>query len=86
MRINNVVNAKNKIKEISENTVNSKHPNLLYFHWTRYLNNDALKTFLALEKTQQLETPNLQFNLATYYAKRDQNIKFVVSRFRANQY
>lgn len=86
MRINNVVNAKNKIKEISENTVNSKHPSLLYFHWTRYLNNDALKTFLALEKTQQLETPNLQFNLATYYAKRDQNIKFVVSRFRANQY
>lgn len=72
MRVNNVAQAKQRIKEISEATVNSKHPNLLYYHWSRYLNNDALEAFLALENTKILETPDLQLNLATYYAKRDQ--------------
>ncbi|WP_076417943.1 DUF2989 domain-containing protein [Colwellia sp. UCD-KL20] len=73
MRINNVVDAKKRIKEISDTTKDSKHPSLLYYHWTRHLNKNALQSFLALEDTHQLETPKLQFNLATYYAKRDQN-------------
>lgn len=73
MRINNVVEAKKRIKDISDDTKDSKHPSLLYYHWTRHLNKEALQTFLALENTHQLETPSLQFNLATYYAKKDQN-------------
>lgn len=73
MRINNVSKAKAKIKEISEVTKSSNLPELLYFHWSRYIDKDALKRFLELEKTQQLETAELQFKLATYYAKRDQN-------------
>lgn len=72
-RINNMIKATKRIKEISDNTVNSKHPGLLYFHWSRYLNKNALQTFLALEDTKQLETPTLQLNLATYYAKTDQS-------------
>lgn len=71
MRITNVVKAKQKIAEISEATKTSKHPSLLYFHWSRYLDKNALQEFLNLEKTNQLETPELQLNLATYYAKKD---------------
>jgi hypothetical protein len=73
MRIANVAKAKKRIKEISDETINSNHPSLLYYHWTRYLNKNALQNFLALENTKQLETPTLQLNLATYYAKKDQN-------------
>lgn len=73
MRITNVVKAKKKIEEISQATKSSKHPNLLYYHWSRYLDNEALQEFLNLEKTNQLETPELQLNLATYYAKKDPN-------------
>ena len=73
MRINNAVNANKRIKEISDSTLNSNHPRLLYYHWSRYLNKDALQKFLALENTKELETPNLQLNLATYYAKIDQS-------------
>ena len=73
MRVNNLTIANKRIKEISEQTKGLKHPNLLYFHWTRYLDNNALDTFLALENTKQLETPNLQFKLATYYAKINEN-------------
>lgn len=72
-RIGNVVKAKNKINDITKQTANSKHPDLLYFHWSRHLNHHSLNAFLALENTNALETPHLQFNLATYYAKTDSN-------------
>ena len=70
-RINNLAIAKQKIKRISEITQYSEHPRLLYYHWSRYLNKDALQKLLALENTPSLETPESQFELATYYAKRD---------------
>lgn len=73
MRISNVAKAKERIAEISKETQNSNHPGILYYQWSRYLNNNALQAFLALEDTNELETPHLQFNLATYYAKIDQN-------------
>lgn len=70
-RVDNVVKAKQKIKELSDETKNSMQPELLYFHWTRYLNEGALEKFLAMEGSPELETPESQFNLATYYIKRD---------------
>lgn len=70
-RINNAVTARQRIKEISIDTKNSEHPELLYFHWTRYLNEQALAKFLKMEGSAALETPQSQFNLATYYIKRD---------------
>lgn len=72
-RINNMMKARARFEEISELTVNSEHPRLLYFHWTRFLNEKALGKFLALEGTGALETPESQFELATYYTKIDQN-------------
>jgi len=72
-RIENMMAARQKIEEISEQTKNSEHPRLLYYHWTRFLNNEALEKFLALEGTKALETPESLFELATYYTKRDQS-------------
>lgn len=71
IRTNNVFKAQEKIKEISLATVNSEHPDLLFFHWSRYLNEQSLNKFIALEGNELLEQPNRQVNLASYYAKRD---------------
>lgn len=70
-RVNNMIKARERIKEISEETRNSDHPRLLYFHWTRYMDEAALEKFLSYEGSSELETPESQFELATYYAKRD---------------
>lgn len=71
IRVDNYLNAQEKIKRLSEETKDSEHPELLFFHWSRYLNETSLEKFLALQGSQQLETPQSQFNLATYYIKRD---------------
>ena len=73
MRIDNVIKAQAKIKEIAIATRNSEHPDLLFFHWSRYLNENSLNKFVALEGNELLERPNRQVNLASYYAKRDPN-------------
>lgn len=72
-RINNAIKAKEQIRLISENTSDSNHPHLLYYHWSRYLSDVALSKFLKKEGTKVLENPESQFNLATYYSKRDQD-------------
>jgi hypothetical protein len=71
MRINNIIKAQKKIKDISLATKNSDHPDLLYFHWSRYLDERALNKFIALEGHALLEKPARQVYLASYYAKRD---------------
>jgi len=73
IRVNNILKAQEKIEEISNATRTSEHPDLLYFHWSRYLNEHALNKFIALEGSEILEKPNRQVNLASYYAKRDAN-------------
>ncbi|WP_448211647.1 DUF2989 domain-containing protein [Colwellia sp. MEBiC06753] len=70
-RIDNFVKAKERIKEISDDTRNSEHPELLFYHWSRYLSEPALAKFLKLEGSRALETQTSQFHLATYYIKRD---------------
>ena len=73
IRIDNVIKAQAKIKEISLATRNSEHPDLLFYHWSRYLNEHSLGKFVALEGNELLEKPNRQVNLASFYAKRDPN-------------
>jgi len=73
MRFDNLVKAKKLIKQLSKETINSPHPDLLYYHWSRYLNKQSLAKFLRLEGTAALETPSSQINLATYYAKVDRD-------------
>ncbi|MBA6289065.1 DUF2989 domain-containing protein [Colwellia sp. MB3u-4] len=71
IRIDNVVKARVKIKALALATQNSEHPDLLFFHWSRYLNEHSLNKFIALEGSELLEKPNRQINLASYYAKHD---------------
>jgi hypothetical protein len=73
MRKNNLFKAKAKLAELSDQTLNSTHPHLLYYHWTRELNENALAQFLKLEGSEALENSTSQFQLATYYAKKDNN-------------
>jgi tetratricopeptide (TPR) repeat protein len=72
-RIKNYLKAKELIKTLSNETKHSSHPDLLFYHWSHYLDEKALNQFLAMEGSASLETPNGQFNLATHYAKRDLN-------------
>lgn len=73
LRLENGMLARKRIEEISQQTKNAKHPYLLYYHWSRYIDNDALDRLLKLEGSAVLESPRGQFYLATYYIKRDIN-------------
>ena len=70
-RIKNHLKAKKLIEKLSNETKNSTNPDLLFYHWSRYLDENALNAFLAMEGSAMLETPNAQFHLATHYSKRD---------------
>lgn len=70
-RIKNVIKAQDRIKEISYATRHSEHPDLLFYHWSHYLDEQALNKFTSLEGNALLERPNRQVNLASFYAKRD---------------
>ncbi|NQY87682.1 MAG: DUF2989 domain-containing protein [Colwellia sp.] len=82
MRKNNLFNAKAKLAQLSEQTLDSAHPHLLYYHWTRELNKNSLAQFLKLEGSAALENSLSQFQLATYYVKKDKN-KTLLLLFRA---
>ena len=72
-RIENLVKATKRIDELNQQTQLSSHPELLYYHWSRNLNENSLTKFLALEGSPALNSTESQFNLATYYSKRDPN-------------
>lgn len=71
VRLQNTENAIKKITALSNETKNSDDPYILYYHWSRYLEKTALHKFIKLEGSQALESPELQFFLATYYTKID---------------
>jgi hypothetical protein len=71
MRVNNSIKAKKRIAEISKETEKSDHPHLLYYHWSRYINEASLDKFMAQEGTEALENSHSQYNLATHYTKID---------------
>ncbi len=73
VRINNAIKAKSMIAKMSQETANSENPFLLYFHWSRHSNKASLAKFLALEGTKAVEDPESQYNLASYYVKRDRD-------------
>ncbi|PHR85668.1 MAG: hypothetical protein COA59_01620 [Colwellia sp.] len=73
IRKNNLIKAKTKLVALSDQTLNSTHPHLLYYHWSRKLNKNALTQFLMLEGSAALENSISQFQLATYYVKKDKN-------------
>ena len=60
-----------EIKRLSDDTVTSDDPHLLYYHWSRNKSDSHLQRFLQAEQNNQLETPELQMALVSYYSKRD---------------
>ena len=73
LRTNNLLKAKAQLSELTEDTATSNHPHLLYYHWTRRADEQALASFLQLEGTAVLENSTAQYHLAMYYVKRDIN-------------
>jgi len=73
LRINNLLKAEAKLSELTEETAESQHPHLLYYHWTRRSDEQALAAFLKLEGDTLLENSTAQYHLATHYVKRDIN-------------
>lgn len=71
-RVNGYLTSIAQIKRLTDETVSSDDPNLLYYHWSRQQSQPHLEKFLAAEKAGKLETPELQLALASYYMKRDQ--------------
>lgn len=70
-RVNGFLTSLREIKRLTEETVSSDDPNLLQYHWSRQQSQSHLDRFLIAEKNKQLETPELQIALASYYMKRD---------------
>jgi len=70
-RVNGFLTSLEEIKRLTEETVSSEDPNLLQYHWSRHQSQPHLDKFLQAEKDKQLETPELQVALASYYMKRD---------------
>lgn len=70
-RVNGYLTSLEQIKRLTDETVSSSDPNLLYYHWSRQQSESHLQKFLAAEQAKQLETPQLQLALASYYIKRD---------------
>lgn len=73
LRKNNLLKAKAQLSELSTQTVDSKHPHLLFYHWSRELNENSLAQFIALEDSIELENAISQYHLASYYSKKDLN-------------
>lgn len=61
----------NEIKRLSDETIHSDDPYLLYYHWSRNKSDSHLQRLLKAEQDKQLETPELQIALVRYYSKRD---------------
>jgi hypothetical protein len=70
-RVNGFLTSLREIKRLTEETVSSDNPNLLHYHWSRHQSQSHLERFLLAEKNKQLESPELQVALASYYMKRD---------------
>lgn len=71
LRKNNLLKAKAQLAELSDQTLSSSHPHLLYYHWSRELNEKSLQQFLQLEGSSELENATSQYHLATYYSKKN---------------
>ncbi|MDF2178757.1 DUF2989 domain-containing protein [Aliiglaciecola sp. CAU 1673] len=70
-RVRGLMTAERELKRLARETQGVDVPHLLYYHWSRFDDQDALKAFLQYEKRGELEYPEMQVALATYYSKFD---------------
>ncbi len=73
-RIKGYITSLKELNRLSDATKNSNDPYLLYWHWSRNGDEVAMEKFLKLRDTGILQTPDLQFKLATYYVKFDRDL------------
>ncbi|KHT64658.1 hypothetical protein RJ45_05300 [Photobacterium gaetbulicola] len=59
------------IKRLNLELAESNDPEILYFRWSQG-DRDALRKFLRLEGSPEMETPEMQLALATFYTTKDQ--------------
>lgn len=73
-RVDSYMVSLNEIKRLTEETVTSDYPGLLYYHWSRHQSRPHLEKFEQAAKAGQLNTPDLKFALARYYIEKDKNL------------
>ncbi|MGF1723407.1 DUF2989 domain-containing protein [Photobacterium nomapromontoriensis] len=84
-----LINAYDSIKRLNTELAHSTDPDILYFRWSQG-ERAALRQFLRLEGSPSLETPDLQFGLASYYTAKDQEktirlLKHALELYQPNQ-
>ncbi|MBE0364253.1 hypothetical protein PULV_a1852 [Pseudoalteromonas ulvae UL12] len=70
-RVNGYLTSLAEIKRLSNETVNSTYPKLLYYHWSRNGSEEAMEKLLQQEQQAAMQTSEMQFLLATYFIKFD---------------
>lgn len=73
-RVDSYMVSINEIKRLSDETVTSDYPGLLYYHWSRHQSKEHLLKFEKAAKAGQLNTPDLKFALARYYIEKDKKL------------
>ena len=73
-RIAGLITAERELQRLARDTEESEDPRLLYYHWSRFASQPHLEKFLAYQEAGQLETPELQLALASYYLKIDSEL------------
>ncbi|NTS78538.1 DUF2989 domain-containing protein [Catenovulum sp. SM1970] len=89
-RINGYMTSLQEIARLSDATEESMMPELLFWHWSRNGSEQAIHKLLKMEHTGELDTPELQFKLATYHVKTDRNktidiLYYALSLYTADQ-
>jgi hypothetical protein len=61
-----------EMNRIYQDTLNTSHPGLLYYQWSRNNNQTAMNKLLQMQDSPKVKSdPEIQFFLASYYAKFD---------------
>lgn len=71
-RVEGHLTAQKEMYRLYQDTKGTSHPGLLYFHWSRQNDEDAMSKLLSMEDTPAVKNDKeIQMFLATYYAKVD---------------
>lgn len=89
-RVKNLLVAQKEIKRLSAETLNSDHPGLAFYHWSREHSDAHLTKFLRAAKAGELKTPDLMFAYGQYLIDRDtdqaiETILKALSLYKAGQ-
>ncbi len=70
-RVIGLLTSLEELERLEAETKESNYPFLSMYHWTQFRDQAAGERFLALEGTDQLNHPDLQWTLAIYYSGKD---------------